>query len=110
MVAGTESFSGRNELDQDIVEINDAFTLLKGQHVITIGTHNELLKVRNLFIRDAFGTYRFNSIDLFDQGLAQQYDRSFSATSDPMQSAAVQGQSVGLLRRATSGMCGRASR
>ena len=37
----------------------------------------------NLFIRDAFGTYRFNSIDLFEQGLAQQYDRSFSATSDP---------------------------
>ena len=41
----------------------------------------------NLFIRDAFGSYRFNSIDLFEQGLAQQYDRSFSATSDPMQSA-----------------------
>jgi hypothetical protein len=87
LVAGTENFSGRNELDQDIVEINDAFTLLKGQHVFTIGTHNELLKVRNLFIRDAFGTYRFNSVDLFEQGLAQQYDRSFSATSDPLQSA-----------------------
>ena len=41
---GTENFSGRNELDQDIIEINDAFTLLKGQHVITIGTHNEFLK------------------------------------------------------------------
>jgi hypothetical protein len=88
VVAGTENFSGRNELDQDIVEINDAYTLLKGQHAITIGTHNELLKVRNLFIRDAFGSYRFNSVDLFEQGVAQQYDRSFSATSDPQQSAA----------------------
>ena len=87
LITGTENFSGRNELDQDIIELNDAFTLIKGQHVFTIGTHNEFLKVRNLFIRDAFGTYRFNSIDLFDQGLAQQYDRSFSATSDPMQSA-----------------------
>jgi Carboxypeptidase regulatory-like domain len=96
VVAGTESFSGRNELDQDIVEINDAFTLIKGRHVITLGTHNELLKVRNLFIRDAFGTYRFNSIDFLDQGLAQQYDRSFSATSDPMQSAAFKVNQWGL--------------
>lgn len=87
LITGTENFSGRNELDQDIVEINDAYTLLKGQHAITIGSHNELLKVRNLFIRDAFGSYRFNSVDLFEQGLAQQYDRSFSATSDPLQSA-----------------------
>ena len=99
LVAGTEKFSGRNELDQDIIELNDAFTLLKGQHTFTIGTHNEFLKLRNLFIRDNFGTYRFNSIDMFEQGLAQQYNRSFSATSDPMQSAAVQGPSVGLLRR-----------
>ncbi len=99
VVAGTEQFSARNELDQDIIEINDAFTLLKGQHAITIGTHNELLDLRNLFIRDNFGTYRFNSIELFDQGFAQQYDRSFSATSDPLQSGRVRGQSVGLLHR-----------
>ena len=96
VVGGTESFSGRNELDQDIVEINDALTLIKGRHVLTLGTHNELLKVRNLFIRDAFGTYRFNSIDFLDQGLAQQYDRSFSATSDPMQSAAFKVNQWGL--------------
>ena len=52
--------------------------------------------MRNLFIRDAFGTYRFNSIDFLDQGLAQQYDRSFSATSDPMQSAAFKVNQWGL--------------
>ncbi|HEU4693124.1 MAG TPA: carboxypeptidase regulatory-like domain-containing protein, partial [Vicinamibacterales bacterium] len=96
VVAGTENFSGRNELDQDIIELNDAFTLLKGRHVITLGTHNEFLKVRNLFIRDAFGTYRFNSIDFLEQGLAQQFDHSFSATSDPMQSAAFKVNQWGL--------------
>ena len=61
-----------NAIDQDIIEINDAFTLLKGQHAMTIGTHNELLDLRNLFIRDNFGTYRFNSYRSFDQGFAQQ--------------------------------------
>src|SRR4051812_103206 len=43
VTAGTENFSGKNELDQDIVELNDAYTLLKGKHTWTLGTHNEFL-------------------------------------------------------------------
>ncbi len=96
VIAGTENFSGRNAIDQDIIEINDAFTLIKGRHVLTFGTHNELLDLSNLFIRDAFGSYRFNSIDLFEQGFGQQYDRSFSATSDPAQRAAFKVNQWGL--------------
>jgi hypothetical protein len=84
---GTEQFSTRNELDQDIIEINDDLTWATGSHQFTFGTHNEFFKFRNLFIRDNFGTYDFNSLDLFEQGLAQSYDFSFSATSDPLQSA-----------------------
>jgi len=84
---GTEQFSARNRLDQDIVEINDDLTLVHGQHQWTFGTHNEFFKFDNLFIRDNFGTYDFNSIDLFEQGIAQQYDYSFSQTSDPLQAA-----------------------
>ena len=49
--------------------------------------HNEFFKFRNLFIRDIFGTYDFNTVELFEQGLAQSYDHSFSATSDPLNSA-----------------------
>lgn len=85
--AGREAFSTANELDQDVVELTDDFTLIRGKHTFTFGTHNEFFKFRNLFIRDNFGTYRFASLDLFDQGLAQQFDYSFSATSDPKQSA-----------------------
>jgi hypothetical protein len=59
----------------------------RGKHTITIGTHNEFFKFKNLFIRDNFGAYRFNSLDNFAAGLAQQFDYSFSATSDPRQAA-----------------------
>ncbi|MEO6237520.1 MAG: carboxypeptidase regulatory-like domain-containing protein, partial [Vicinamibacterales bacterium] len=88
VVTGTESFSGRNAIDQDIIELNDAYTLQKGKHTLTVGTHNEFLDLSNLFIRDAYGTYVFSSLDNFEAGLAQRYDRSFSATSDPAQRAA----------------------
>ena len=98
-----------NELDQDIVEINDDFTLIEGRHTITLGTHNEFFKFRNLFIRDNFGTYTFDSLDCFEQGLAQQYDYSFSATSDPMQPAAFRVRQSASTS-ATSGACGRTSR
>jgi hypothetical protein len=96
LVAGTDAFSGRNELDQDMIELNDAYTMLKGTHTITVGTHNEFLKIRNLFIRDAFGTYRFASLDTFERGLAQQFDRSFSATSDPLQATSFRVNQFGL--------------
>ncbi len=85
--AGRENFSTANELDQDVYELTDDFTLLRGRHTITIGTHNEFFKFRNLFIRDSFGSYRFANLDLFEQGLAGSYDYSFSLTGDPQQSA-----------------------
>jgi hypothetical protein len=70
-----------------VYELTDDFTVLKGKHTFTIGTHNEFFKFRNLFIRDNFGNYTFNNLDLFDQGLAQAYDYSFSLTTDPKQAA-----------------------
>jgi hypothetical protein len=88
VVAGTENFSSRNAIDQDIIELNDAFTMLKGRHTLTFGTHNEFLDLKNLFIRDNFGTYVFSSLENFEAGFAQRFDRSFSATSDPLQRAA----------------------
>jgi hypothetical protein len=84
---GTEQFSARNQLDQDIIEISNDVTIVRGRHQWSFGTHNELFKFRNLFIRDNFGTYDFNGIDLFEQGLAQSFDYSYSATNDPLQSA-----------------------
>jgi hypothetical protein len=87
ITVGREAFSTANELDQDVIEVNDDFTMIHGKHTITVGTHNEFFKFRNLFIRDFFGTYTFNSLDFFNQGLAQQYDRSFSSTSNPQQAA-----------------------
>ena len=86
--SGTEQFSGKNAIDQDIMELNDAYTMIKGSHTLTIGTHNEFLDLKNLFIRDAYGYYSFSSLDNFEAGVSQSYDHSFSATSDPDQRAA----------------------
>jgi hypothetical protein len=85
--AGRENFRAANELDQDIFELTNDLTFIRGDHHLTVGTHNEFFEFRNYFIRDNMGNYRFSSLDNLEAGFAQQYDHSFSATSDPFQAA-----------------------
>jgi len=86
---GTERFSTANALDQDILEINNDFTILKGNHTLTFGTHNELFSFDNLFIRENFGSYRFRGgLEQYLTGIADEYNFSFSSDpNDPKRSA-----------------------
>ena len=81
--AGRDNSSTANQLEQRIVEINDDFSLVAGKHTLTFGTHDEFFKFRNLFIQNTFGNYSFNSIPLFQAGLAQSYTFGYSNNSDP---------------------------
>jgi hypothetical protein len=83
LVAGTERSSGANSLDQKILEVTDDFTLIKGNHTITIGTHNEFFKFENLFIQDVYGTYFFNNLTDLQNGNAARYQVQFTNGSDP---------------------------
>jgi len=76
---GSEEFSTGNALDQDIFTITNNFKLYRGNHTITLGTHNEFYSIYNLFIRQNYGSYRFASLDDFLNGNpATDYDRSYS--------------------------------
>ncbi len=74
--AGTEAFSTFNSLDQDVIEITNDFTWLKGNHTITVGTHNELFTFDNLFIQNGFGAYEFSDLDAFEAGTARRFRRT----------------------------------
>lgn len=73
LLAGTERFSGANKLSQDILEITDDFTWIRGNHNIVIGTHNELFKFANLFLSEAFGYYYFPTLADFEAGKASSF-------------------------------------
>jgi hypothetical protein len=78
---GQDRSSVGNQLDQDIVEITDNLTKQFGKHTITLGTHNEGYKFRNLFLNNAAGYYTFTSIANFEQGRATSVTSSYP-TSD----------------------------
>jgi hypothetical protein len=84
---GSEYSSQANKLNQDIIELTDDFTMVKGSHTISIGTHNEFYKFYNLFIQYLYGGYRFSSIANFQAGIAQAFNHNFSKTSDPREAA-----------------------
>ncbi|MFZ2491978.1 MAG: TonB-dependent receptor [Thermoanaerobaculia bacterium] len=83
IVLGTERFSGANALDQDVLEVTDDFTMLVGNHTVTIGTHNEFFSFKNLFMSDSYGYYFFPTIQDFENGNPREYSVTRATGSDP---------------------------
>ncbi len=94
--AGSESYSTKNQLDQDIIEITDNFTLNLGKHTLTIGTHNEFYKFMNIFVKRAFGAYYFDDLDAFEAGNAYRFRTNVSLTGDPNAPAEFPATLIGL--------------
>ena len=81
-VAGTERFSQANELDQDVIEVTNNFTLPLGAHRVTIGTQNQFYKVRNLFAQSSVGAWTFETIADLEAGNPEQYIIGVPVTGD----------------------------
>ncbi len=80
---GSEEFSTANALEQKLFTITNNFKLYKGAHTLTFGTHNEFSSFYNLFIRQNYGSYDFDSLaDFLNGAPATEYDRSFSGVDD----------------------------
>jgi hypothetical protein len=74
---GPDNFSGRNALDQDVLEITNDFTFARGSHNFTIGTSNEFFRFSNLFVRNPFGFWRYPSLQAFENRQASFYEYSY---------------------------------
>jgi len=83
LAAGGERFSHGNELDQDNFEATANLTFgLGGNHQITIGTHNEFFKFRNLFANNRYGTWTFGDADSLEAGLARRFEIQVETRED----------------------------
>ncbi len=78
LYAGTEQYSGANGLNQDIWELTDNLSWVTGDHLFTFGTHDELFGFNNLFIRDYYGLYVFNTLSDLAAGKPYNYQYDYS--------------------------------
>ncbi|OJJ23727.1 hypothetical protein BKI52_05090 [marine bacterium AO1-C] len=75
---GSEQFSIGNVLEQDVLTFTDNLTYFKGKHTVTFGMHHEYYNIYNLFIRENFGVYTYNSFVDFVSGAAPaNYTRTY---------------------------------
>lgn len=96
LIVGTERFSGANALDQDILELTDDFTFIKGAHTVTVGTHNEFFEFKNLFLADFYGYYFFPDLAAFEAGEASEYSIGFANGADPRRPAQFEANQYGI--------------
>lgn len=74
-VFGTEANSYNNQLDTDIFQIQDNFTMNFGKHQITVGTQSDYRTFKNGFAQNYPGAWVFSSVDDFKFNVlaAKQY-------------------------------------
>lgn len=77
MIAGIDRFSQANSLFQDLFEITNNFTYITGKHELTVGTSNQIFAFDNTFVQDAFGTYTFDGVENFRNGIPDAYRYSY---------------------------------
>jgi len=104
---GSEAFSTANILEQSIFTVTNNFEVSKGAHNMTFGGNFENYNIRNVFVRQNYGQYTFNSLadfntyfdnDATNDALADSYFHSYSlvdpagTSGDAIQNAAAEFQ------------------
>jgi hypothetical protein len=64
LAAGGERFSQANQLDQDVYQLQDNVSFALGNHRMVVGTSNEYLKIRNLFLQAQTGVWAFDCLNV----------------------------------------------
>lgn len=65
ITAGSEPFSLANIVQQKTLSITDNLTIYLDKHTLTLGTHNEFYKIKNVFLPYHPSQYRYSSVDKF---------------------------------------------
>lgn len=82
-IAGTESSSQGNSLDQRTFEVTENLTIPIGAHKLTVGTKNLFYRSVNLFGQNSRGSWTFANLDSLAKGVASRYQVSAPASTDP---------------------------
>jgi hypothetical protein len=75
LLAGADSACGTTDVRQDVFEVGDNATVVRGRHVFTAGVRAERFAVSDPLLIGSQGSWLFSSLDSLEAGLATQYDR-----------------------------------
>ena len=73
LVGGTERYSQGNNVEQDIFDITNNFTVPVGSHTFVVGVEDQIFKALNLYAQANHGVWQFDSLDSLRNGQAYSY-------------------------------------
>jgi outer membrane receptor for ferrienterochelin and colicin len=77
ILAGADQFSQGNQLDTKTWELTENFTFRPfGRHVVTVGTRNEYVWLRNMFTQSSLGVWSFRNLDSMAVGNANSFRKA----------------------------------
>jgi hypothetical protein len=94
LIAGPNSVCPTTDVDQDALEATGNVTVGAGRHLVTLGSHVELLHFRDPLLQVSAGRWDFLSLDSLAAGRASHYDRGLAAP--PPRSGGVDFRVLGL--------------
>ena len=74
--AGTSGGCALSVQRQDVLEVTDNATIAFGRHVVSVGTHGELLRFQDDLVNGSPGLWIFDNLDSLERGRARQYQRT----------------------------------
>jgi outer membrane receptor for ferrienterochelin and colicin len=77
ILAGADQFSQGNQLDTRTYELTENYTFRPfGNHVVTVGTRNEYVWLRNQFTQSSLGVWSFRNLDSMAVGNANSFRKA----------------------------------
>jgi len=83
LIAGPNSVCPTTDVDQQALELTENLTFGAGSHLLTLGSHAELLYFRDPLVQVSAGRWDFLSLGKLDSGIASHYDRGLPGPTRP---------------------------
>ena len=74
LAAGSSRATQGTATDQRIFELTDNLSWTRGAHLVTVGTQNQIIRIRDNFMLSGWGTWTFPSVEALEMGLPSRYE------------------------------------
>jgi hypothetical protein len=80
LIAGPNPVCPTTAVDQNALEITENLTIGAGRHLVTLGSHGELLHFHDPLVQVSAGRWLFDSLGALAESLASHYDRGLPSS------------------------------